>query len=234
MSKPTRHARTDWDAAKRDWRTGKFTQVELARKYEINPATLNRKIKSDRAIDIDDWPQDLTEVIRQATNARVTAGMVKKAQAEGQENVKKLVNDSVNDVQVAAEMGANVILRHQTDIGETRDVAMALLAELRGSALLAEHQDLLAEILAGGEEAKPEDAAKARMVVRRALDVGARISSVKALADTLAKLQERERVAFSLDVKDPTPPGPEGGEMGAVDAANRIAFLLASVKDRAK
>jgi len=122
-------------------------------------------------------------------------------------------------------MSANVILRHQRDLHEAREVAMALLGELKGATLLADQQDLIAEVLAG-EGAKPEDIARVRTALRRALDVGSRISSVKAMADALAKLQERERVAFSLDAKEKSTDPTDAGGMGDVEAANRIAFLI--------
>lgn len=241
--KGKRAQRFDWEAIKRDWRTGKFTQAELATKHKVNPATLNRKIKADRAADPEAWPKDLTEAVRLATNARVITEMVKaeikgqadkvKGQEQRQEAIAKGQEQVKDAVAMAAEMSANVILKHQKDLGEAREVAMGLLGELRDSALLTEDKELLAEILAG-EGAKPEDLARARTTVRRALEVGTRISAVKAMTDALSKLQERERVAFSLDVKEPAAPGSEDGSMGAVDAANRIAFLLASVKDRAK
>lgn len=188
----------DWDAVKRDFRTSRYTQAELATKHKVDQATLSRKIKKDRAIDPTAWPQDLTEVVRQATNARVMAEMVKAEVNDGQDSVK-------DAVKAAAEIGAQVILRHQSDLAETRKVTIDLLNELREAALLAEHQELLSEILAGGEDAKPEDVAKARQAVRRALDVGSRISSVKALSDALAKLQERERIAFRMDEKEKPP-----------------------------
>jgi hypothetical protein len=187
--------RVDWEAVKRDYRTSRYTQAELATKHKVDQATLSRKIKKDRALDQSAWPQDLTEAVRQATNARVMAEMVKAEVNDGQDSVK-------DAVKAAAEIGAQVILRHQSDLAEFRRVTVDLLKEVSAQALLAQHQELLAEILAGGEDAKPEDVDKARRAVRRALDVSSRVSSAKQLADAIAKLQERERITFRLDEKE--------------------------------
>lgn len=239
MKPADKRARVDWDAARRDWRTGKFTQVELADKHKVNPSTLNRKMKADQAKDPDSWQRDLTEAVRLATNARVITEMVKAEVKKGQDQGQEIgqgqekgqdLRQDLTAVAVAAEMSANVILRHQRDLSEAREVAMTLLAELRGATLLAEDQDLIAEVLAG-KDAKPEDIGRVRQALRRALDVGSRISSVKSLSDALARLQERERVAFSLDTKD-KPIDPDGAAMGDVEAANRIAFLIEQAKKR--
>ncbi|WP_290646746.1 hypothetical protein, partial [Aquabacterium sp.] len=76
-----------------------------------------------------------------------------------------------------------------------------LLDEVASSAMFKGDVRLLAEVLAG-ESATPADLAQARQAVQRALGVGARVSSVKALADAITKLHAGERVAFALDDAD--------------------------------
>lgn len=74
---------------------------------------------------------------------------------------------------------------------------MALLGELRASALLADEAELLTEIMAG-EGAKPADVAQARAAVTKVLAVSSRVGSVKALSEALTKLHSGERVAFGI------------------------------------
>ena len=71
-----------------------------------------------------------------------------------------------NTVVIAAEVNAKVIMGHRHDIANTRNVAASLLAELANAAMLAEHMDTLAAIVAG-EDAEPMDMAKARAAVNR-------------------------------------------------------------------
>lgn len=124
--KPTGRKRIDWEAVERDYRTGKYSQRELAVIHGTNEATLSRKIKADQALDPARWQRDLTEEVRQATNARLMSELVKSEIKEGQEKVKE-------SVKVAAEMNVQVILGHQawlSDLAADMKAARAKLLEL--------------------------------------------------------------------------------------------------------
>lgn len=179
--------KTDWDAIERDYRTGKFTLRELEAKHGVSYAQISRKAKEQA------WTKDLRDVIKQATNAALL-----------RESVTKSQKDATETVVVAAEVNKQVILGHRADVRAVRDLAADLLAELSQSKMLADEQELLAEILAGGEDADPIKLANARSAVRKALDVHNRITSVKALAEAFTKVQALERQAFDLDS---VPPG---------------------------
>lgn len=183
-TKKTAQARTDWEAVERDYRTGKFTLRELESKHGASYAQISRKAKALN------WQKDLREVIKQATNAAVLHDSATKAQKSATEIIL-----------VAAELNKQVILGHRDDIKSTRNVAVSLLNELSNAALLAEHVELLTEVLAG-EGAEPADISKARQAVQRALSVNSRISSIKALAETFSKLQTSERIAFGISDED--------------------------------
>jgi hypothetical protein len=185
---PAKRRNTDWDAVERDFRTGKFTLRELGDKYGISHAAIGKRSRDYK------WVQDLGVAIRQATNARLTKELVSKEVSEGFQEVS-------NTVLAAAEVNTRVILKHRKDIEATRTVASELLAEVANGRLLAQEQELLAEILAGGVEGKPADPrrlADANRVIQKALDVANRVGSVKLLADTFTKLQAAERKAFGL------------------------------------
>ena len=185
--------RTDWEAAERDYRTGKFSNVELAAKHKIDPATLSRKIKADRALDSARWQKDLTEVVRQATNARLMADLVKEKVKEGQEQVNVAV-------QAAALQNTEVILRQRGDIKNARDLAIDMLQELR----LGTHspEELQGLLRAATEGMDPEDLPAVQQSFKDLLKLHSRVTSVQRLADTLSKLQSLERKAFSLDDDD--------------------------------
>lgn len=177
----------DWEAVERDFRTGHFTLRELEAKHGVSYAQISRKAKQHG------WSKDLREVIKQATDAAVLRESVTEAQ-----------KDATETVLVAAELNKTVILGHRNDLKATRDVAASLLHELGNAALLAAEQELLAEIMAG-DGAEPQDVARMRAVVNKALSVNTRIASVKQLADAFDKLQAAERRAFGLDEKVDAP-----------------------------
>lgn len=173
--------RADWEAVERDYRTGRFTLRELEAKHGAGYADISRRAKREG------WQKDLASVIRQATNAALLSDATTKAQS-----------DATTVVLVAAELNKQVILGHRSELGEARVVAMDLLAELRGAALLATDAELLAQILAGAG-ADPRDEAEARKAVQKALGITSRVTSIKGLAETLTKLHAGERVAHGLD-----------------------------------
>jgi hypothetical protein len=191
MTKEKGKGRPDWDAIKRDYGTAKFTFRELEAKHGIKYSSIARKCKQEG------WTQDLAKAIKQATNAKLTEHLVNN-------EANKTAQDVNNTVLAAAEINKQVILKHRTDIAETRGLTVDLMQELRETKLLAEDKELLTQILAGSG-ASPSDEAQARMIVRKALDVGNRISSAKTLAETFTKLQAAERIAFALDAEGKKP-----------------------------
>lgn len=191
-----RTRRTDWEAVERDFRTGNFTQRELAEKYGVSHAAVGKQARENG------WQKDLGEEIRRATNSRLVQELVSSEVAKGCQAV-------ANTVLIAAEVNTQVILGHRRDVAATRQVAADLLEELSRAALLAEDQEILAQVLAGSG-AQPADESRARMAVQRALSLPSRVGSVKQLADTFDKLQLAERRAFGIPTdSDGAPPGGE-------------------------
>lgn len=199
----TKRIKVDWDAVERDYRTGKFTLRELGSKYHTSHQTVQNHVKDGG------WTQDLSIAIKQATNALLVKEIVDR---EIDRNGQSL---AVN-VLAAAEVNKNVILGHRGDLRATRNVANDLLDELANSALLAQEQELLAQILAG-EGAEPVDVARARATVRKALEVHSRIQSVKGLAETFTKLQAAERLAHNIET---------GQSQGEDDPMARLMELI--------
>lgn len=213
-----RRGRVDWEAVERDYRTGKYTKVELSKLHDFNPSTLSRKVKEDQALDPTRWQEDLTEVVRQATNALLMADLVKSEVKEGQEQVKAAV-------QVAAAVNVQVIRQHQYDAGATRALMMAMLAELT----LATHKpgeiERLAEIMTEGQEANADDVAEARSAIKDMLDIHKRVGSIQKLADTLSKLQPLERRAFGIKDEDGDKPPAAGRPLAAIPTEELRAAL---------
>lgn len=209
ISTPKRR-RLDWEAIERDFATGKYTDGELAAKHQTSRETIARRRGNDQKTDPRRWQKDLTKQVRDATAAMLMHEAVTK-EVTG----TITAGHTATAILVAAEVSKQVILQHRRELQEARSLAMSLLAEVRDGAQLAEHKELLAQIVAGSG-ATPVDEAQARQAVRRALETGSRVTSAKALAETLTKLHTGERVAFSLDA-------------GAGDETDPLTDLLRSI-----
>ena len=198
--KPQGQAR-DWEAVERDYRTGRFTMRELEAKHGIPFATIAARAKKEG------WTQDLRKVIRQRATAALVNEMVDSALAEqmAAQGTEQAGRAAAQAVQAAAEQAKAVMSAHRTRAHALAATALDLLGELSKAALLAQEQELLAQILAGSG-AEPKDEAEARRVVSKALSLGGRASTVKLLTDSLAKVQEMERKAWDLEDDAPPPP----------------------------
>ena len=188
--------RYDWEAVERDFATGQFTDGELAAKHKLSREAIVRRRKRDQKADPRRWQRDLSKQVQAATQAlllydEVKAGITSTITA----------GHSASAVLSAAETGKAVILGHRDELRRTKAVVAGLLRELGDAALLDEHRELLAKIVAG-EDADPAETAAARKAVIRALGLGGRVSSVKALAEAITKLHQAERVAFGLKDDD--------------------------------
>lgn len=206
---PKPRKRIDWEAVERDYRTGKFSLRELEAKHSASYSEISRKAKREG------WQKDLRDVIRAATSAAVLRETTTQAQS-----------DATGVVLVAAELNAQVIMGHRSDLTRARSVALNLLDELASTAMLAEEQQLLAEVVAGGEDADPKRVQEARVALRKALDVGNRIGAVKALAEALTKLHAGERKAHGLDDEGAPPPPSGTTDWAAVAPEDRQAAYL--------
>lgn len=207
---PTKH-KADWDAVERDYRTGRFTLRELAAKHGATHTTIARRAEREG------WTKDLTEAIRQATNAKLVQQAV--TQQAVQQECTTAQQAVTQTVLVAAEMNKSVILEHRRDLSSARNVAVDLLDELAKAALLAQDQDALIDILAG-KNAEPADEHRARQLVSKALSVNSRISSIKALAEAFTKLHDGERRAFNI------------GDMAAETPADTLSNFLNDLSAR--
>lgn len=103
-------SRVDWDAVERDFRMGKFTLRELGAKYHVSHAAIGKKSRDNN------WQQDLTLQIKQATNAKLTESLVSKEVDSGFQAVSTAV-------QIAAEVNKQIIIGHRIRL---QDLAKAV------------------------------------------------------------------------------------------------------------
>lgn len=229
--------RMDWEAVERDYRTGRFTDQELADKYGnlVSRQAVTKMAKTKG------WQKDLTEAVRQATKASLIQEQVKQRQQQQQQQQPKKVAPKLPDatsivaeataeavdatataVLVAAEANKQVILGHRNDILTLRSMLMGMAAELQqlGRADVAR----LAEVLTSGAES---DADAQRLEALRD-DLAAvsrlpsRILSVQRLTQAMTRLQLLERTAFGLDDPEKPPPVDELADLSDEELEARI------------
>lgn len=186
--KPPRAAKAaDWDAIERDYRTGRFTWRELEAKHGVPNTTIMRRGKREG------WSADLSNAVRQATNAALIQAQVQQECSAAQQN-------AADTVLAAAEVNKQVILGHRKHVANAIALASDLMEELKLLGSAKDDLQRLAEIV-GGED--PEEMLR---TVRKVTSVHTKVSSVKTLADAIDKLVRAERLAFGIDdeaVKSP-------------------------------
>lgn len=232
--------RMDWEAVERDYRTGRFTDQELADKYGnlVSRQAVTKMAKTKG------WQKDLTEAVRQATKASLIQEQVKQRQQQQQQDqprkvaaklpatpdatsivaeaTAEAVDATATAVLAAAEANKQVILAHRNDILTLRSMLMGMAAELQqlGRADVAR----LAEVLTSGAEsdADAERLEALRDDLAAVSRLPSRILSVQRLTQAMTRLQLLERTAFGLDDPEQPPPVDELADLSDEELEARI------------
>lgn len=195
--------RADWEAIERDYRTGQFTDQELADKHGN---VVSRQAISKRAKE-KEWQKDLSREVRQATKAKLIAEQVREQVAgEVAEKVAKSGNATVQAVLAAAETNKQVILGHRRDIAKVREITMTLVTSLETAAA-------------------EKDAAKR-------LPLGELVLTAQRAGQAVGRLQQLERVAFGLDEEDDSAGAAGVSKLTDAQRAARLAALTALAAKR--
>lgn len=226
---PDKKPAVDWEAVERDYRTGQFTDRELGARYSVSHTAVQKRAKKG------EWQKDMAGAVRAATEAKLAEHEVAKvasAQVAKQvaAQVAKALPATTAVVAALAEVRSAVEIRHRDDLRATRDVALSMLAELRST---GEHLDLLDEIadMLGKQDAGDEN--KLRTALNKALSLPSRVGAIKALADTITKLIDAERVTFKLD--EPDDAGSGGGRsLTDAERASRLATIIERARQKAE
>lgn len=194
--------RPDWEAIERDYRTTHLSAAEIAAKHgnTVTPQGINKRARTNG------WQRDLTDAVRRATKAKVIQAEVEaRIQPAVSGEVSKAVSGSfqatTDAVLLAAEIGAEVVMRHRDDARKARGVAMSLLAELETATMGGEALRNLLELCTAGQDADPDALADARAAFDKLLGLNSRVGAAQKLADAMTKLQMLERKAFDLDAE---------------------------------
>jgi hypothetical protein len=181
----------DWHAVRRDYATGRLSNVELCRKHCLAPTTLSKRIRTDQNRDPTTWQRNLSGQVRTTTAALLI-----------QEHTKGIVKAGHETAAVLAAAAAtrDVILGHRKDVAAARRVWTGLLAELESTTT---SRAQLAAMLAQASTVL-DDAGRATLAAQHAnlVQLHQRVGSIQRLADATIKLQAAERKAFGLTDED--------------------------------
>lgn len=181
---PPARKRVDWEAVERDYRTAQFTLRELADKHGATHTTISRRAEREG------WTKDLTQAIRQATNAAVIEATV-------QQKCTSAHQSATDAVLGAAELNKQVILGQRARVAEATSVVLDLLGELRATTRTPD--ELQAAFAKITEDLDGLELASAQAQFRDFMRLHNRVGSAHKLMDALAKAQAIERQAFALD-----------------------------------
>lgn len=209
--------RTDYEAVERDYRTGSFTDQELATKYGKSRQAITKMAK------VKGWSKDLSAAVRQATRASLIAGEAKKKVAELVASGSKATVDAVV---VAAETNRRVILEHRDDIRRARLLSNRLLEELELLTVAPTKITTLVDVLQADEHLTAKETMEARQALSDLMKLPARILSAQRLSQVMGRLQPLERRAFGLDDEVPPPPDDELTELSDEELQRRIEEQL--------
>lgn len=186
-------SRVDWEAIQRDYRTGKFSDGELAEKHALSRESIVRARKRDQAKDPASWAQDLGPQVRAATNALLMQEMVADKITEGHTKVTDVIL-------VTAEANKQVVLGHRTALQRITAVAGVLMGQIEQAA--SQMADL-SEVIEMVRNPDDNGVDKANDALRKAMTRPALVDDLKKLAEINERVIKGERQAFGLDDKEP-------------------------------
>jgi hypothetical protein len=176
-------AAPDWERIEADYRAGLLSVREIAASQGITHGAINKRAKRDG------WERDLAKRIQAKADA-----LVSKREVSTQVSTEKAVTERAI-VEANAEVIANVRLSHRSDISKSRTLVMTLLAELEHQ---TEYRDLYENL--GVLMMTPDDNGRDKLyeAYMKAMSLGGRTSTMKALSDSLKTLITLEREAYSI------------------------------------
>lgn len=189
----------DWDAIERDYRIGQLTVRQIGEKHGVAYPSVSRKAKKCG------WKQDLTDVVRSVTAAKVTAAVAE----EANKRITEGEQATYSEVELAANANVAIIMRHQKRAVRLGSLLENMLGELEEvSANPATLEQLVLAV--GQNDPLAADG------INQLRSVHKRMDTLKVASEINIKVQDAERKACSID-------GEEKSATGLDDAILKIA-----------
>lgn len=198
MGRRSQENQIDWELIEKEFRLGQSTLRQLASAHKVQASAISRKAKKEN------WVQDKRASVKALSDAQLLLSNTHKA-------TEKATPTAV-DIEVAATVRTNIVLAHRGDAQRARALTMKLLGELECQ---TDNQDLfnqLGELMLDPGDGSDSAASEARHRKRqeafdKAMSLTGRTGTMKALAESLAKVVAIEREAFGM--ADDAPPNKE-------------------------
>lgn len=177
----------DWDLIEPEWRANLKTKQQLAAEYGVSRAAMDKHFSKLGVT------RDLGAKIRAQAQAAVAQSVVT-PQVTSETRVTER-----DIIQANAAIQTEIILAHRGDIQRARRLTMTLLAELEHQTDHVALYEQLGDMLADPDERGVD---KRKDLFDKALSMGSRVGTMKALADSLKTLVALERQAFGIDERE--------------------------------
>lgn len=172
--------RKDWEAIEREYRTGRYSNRELAREFEVAESTLRNRAKNEN------WTKDLTSQVK----TRVREKLLRKDCAASPPKTDTEI------IEEAAATQVEVVRSHHKRIGQGTQVVDMLMGQLF---LAAGSREELEEAV---EQETAEDSnIQRRNAMLKAISLPQQASTALNLTTALKTLIGLDRQAFGLDDK---------------------------------
>lgn len=213
----------NWERIELDYRIGIKTLRQIADECGVTEGAIRKRAKQQ------DWTRDLSEKIKAKAESLVRKDAVRKpvrTVVRSSENSKDLAYREPSEkdiIESNAEAIKQVRLGHRKDIQRTRNINMALLAELEKQT--GEESVALLEEL-GELMFRPDDKGQDKLneLYQKVISLPGRAKTMKDLGESLRVLIAMERQAFGLDDKDNKPVDSLQTWLDSISKSNASAF----------
>lgn len=181
-------SRIDWEQIERQYRAGVVSLREIGRDHGVSDTAIRKRAKADG------WERDLTEKVKERSRAKLVRTL---GSHDGSHEQRARTDAEI--VEQAAETQVTVVKSHRRDIATGRRIVATLFNELIKATEQRHEIDDAIEV----ETATDKDGGKRRAMMRRAVGLPSRASTMQSLAGALRSIVVLERQAFNIE-SDPT------------------------------
>lgn len=175
---------TDWEAIETDYRVGIVSLREIGRIHGVSDTAIRKRAKAEG------WVRDLTEKVRERTRDKVVRDIGSRGGSQEQR-----VQTDAEAIEAASDTQASVLRSHRNDIATGRRIIATLFNELTEA---TDHRHAIDEAIEV-ETASDRNGQRAAMM-RRAVALPGRASTMQSLAGALKNIVALERQAFNIDI----------------------------------
>lgn len=214
--------RPDWQQIETDYRAGQKTLRQMGAEHGISHTAVSKRAKRDS------WQRGLSLKIaaKASTSAIPQAGKPEKIKPEQEGQVQQITpaREAPEPVETNTQAQAQIILSQRLEIPRARTLAARMLRELEAQTCNLEGFEHLGQLLATSGDKEQE---KQLELLRKALSLSSRVSTLKSLTDILKILVALERQVFDIEGEQPRTPI-EG--LTDEQVKQRLMRLMAKVK----